>query len=229
MLSLSLSVILSEKIPRLTRIREEMNIPIVDFPKLKSPFIRKRNDAGDYVVTPEIEPGYEWLFDNGVVAVDKLHGTNISINVTDKMLDCIDNRTTRMMMCGMIPMTGNSCKFLIGVMNAANRWQLEDGCHFGELIGPDINGNLHGADEYLFVPFHYLRSKCQWHSWVKNQYPKDFDSISEWFKELPSLFSKRIYDKDVLAEGLIFYHPDGRMCKLRRDMFEWYKGERHKE
>ena len=35
--------------------------------------------------------------------------------------------------------------------------------------------------------------------------------------------------EDIKAEGLVFYHPDGkRMAKLRRDMFDWYKGDRHK-
>lgn len=206
-----------------------MTPPIIDFPKIKSPFIRKNNEKGDYVVTSEIEPGYEWIFDKGVTAVDKLHGTNICVNISDKHLDSIDNRSTRVMQNGTIPTKGNVTKFIVGVMNACNRWSIEDGKYYGELIGPDINGNLHSTPEYLFVPFNYLRSKCHWHSWVQNKYPKDFNSISEWFKELPSLLSKRLFDKNVLAEGLIFYHADGRMAKLRRDMFDWYKGERHKE
>lgn len=201
-----------------------MNIPIIDFPKLKSPFIRHEGK-----VTPEFEPGYEWLYDRGVCAVDKLHGTNICVHVSDGELDAIDNRDTRIIQNGTITLKGNGLKFLTGVINAAQRWKLEDGHHYGELIGPDINSNLHGASDYLFVPFNYLRNKCHWHSWVQNKYPKDFNSISEWFKELPSLFSKRIYGKDVLAEGLVFYHPDGRMCKLRRDMYEWYSGEKHKQ
>ena len=46
---------------------------IVDFKKIKSPFIRAHNERGEYIVTPEIEPGYEWIFEDGVRAVDKLH------------------------------------------------------------------------------------------------------------------------------------------------------------
>jgi hypothetical protein len=31
------------------------------------------------------------------------------------------------------------------------------------------------------------------------------------------------------VEGIVFTHPDGRMAKIRKDMFEWFKGKRHKE
>ena len=36
---------------------------INDMPKLESPFVRK-DIAGRYLVTPEIAPGYEWVFDD---------------------------------------------------------------------------------------------------------------------------------------------------------------------
>lgn len=203
---------------------------VKDFPKLKSPFIRATNEKGDWCVTDKIEPGYEWIFEKGVRAVDKLHGTNICVNIQGGVLETIDNRTSRVITSCNIPIKGNSSKFLIGVMNACDRgWLTEDGVYYGELIGPDINKNLHKTDQYLFVPFNYLSEKYHWHSWIQNKYPKDFNSISEWFKELPSLFSERIFKEKVLAEGLVFYHPDGRMAKLRRDMFDWFKGERHKE
>ena len=35
-------------------------------------------------------------------------------------------------------------------------------------------------------------------------------------------------DKEGFVEGVVFTHPDGRMAKLRIDMFDWYKGPRHK-
>ncbi|MBI2151707.1 hypothetical protein HYU21_03225, partial [Candidatus Woesearchaeota archaeon] len=49
---------------------------IKDMDKLDSPFIRKEID-GEYIVTPEITPGLEWVFtDDKVMAIEKLHGTN---------------------------------------------------------------------------------------------------------------------------------------------------------
>ena len=29
-------------------------------------------------------------------------------------------------------------------------------------------------------------------------------------------------DRNGYVEGIVFTHPDGRMAKLRKDMFEWY-------
>jgi hypothetical protein len=50
-------------------------VKINDFPKLESPFQRE-NKNGEYVVTPNINPGYEWVFNDveNVKAVEKLHG-----------------------------------------------------------------------------------------------------------------------------------------------------------
>lgn len=206
---------------------------IIDFQKIKSPFVRKHNEKGDYVVTPEIEPGYEWIFENGVRAVDKLHGTNICVHFKEGKVVAIDNRTTRILQ-EPIEISGKNegakNRFILGILNSSERGWLE---HFdteavyGELIGPAINTNLHETPYPLFVPFSYLYDRCHWRSWVNNKYPKTFDSISEWFKSLNSLFTDRVFKKQVLAEGLVFYHPDGRMAKLRRDMYDWYEGPRH--
>jgi len=45
------------------------------FPKIHSPFKRKENEDGEYVVYDEVNDGYEWVFQNDdVLAVEKLHG-----------------------------------------------------------------------------------------------------------------------------------------------------------
>ena len=43
---------------------------------------------------------------------------------------------------------------------------------------------------------------------------------------LPYLRQKGITQ---FAEGVVFYSQEGRMAKLRRDMFDWFKGRSHKE
>lgn len=199
---------------------------IINFPKIKSPFVRKRI-RGRYLVTPEIEEGYEWVFeDSGVMAVDKLHGTNLCVIVKDGALQSIDNRDTRVVSSPAIStkMNPHESRMVQGIIKAIEKGHIkEDGRVYGELIGPTINGNLHGVSFPTFVPFYYLLAKCHWRSWVKNEYPKDFDSISAWFRELPSLYSQRCGEPGG-AEGLVFYHPDRRrLAKLRRDMFEWYE------
>lgn len=207
--------------------------PVVDFPKIKSPFKRTHNKRGEYVVTPEIDPEYAWIFEDGVRAVDKLHGTNICVHFKNGHVAAIDNRATRILQEPIeihAKNEGNRSRFLLGILHAAERGWLEsfvEGPVYGELISPDINTNLHETITPLFVPFSYLYDKCHWKSWINNKYPKTYESMSEWFKTLISLFTERVFKKQVLAEGLIFCHPDGRKAKLRRDMFDWYEGPRH--
>src|SRR3989304_125323 len=68
---------------------------ILDMPKLDSPFIR-RIIGGNYVVTPEINPDYQWVFDDDtVIASEKLHGTNVSIVIQEGAVVSVWNRTER--------------------------------------------------------------------------------------------------------------------------------------
>ena len=195
---------------------------IKDMPKLQSPFVREFNDKHEYVVIDEINPGYEWVFeDPEVIAVEKLDGTNVSIIINENNITDVFNRTAR------IPFINKGKQFIIeGVQNAYERGYLKflpNGQHFGEVIGPKLQKNPYKLDKHLFIPFSKLQKEYKYKSWGK--YPKDFESISEWFKNLKPLFGRK-YNSDYV-EGIVFTHPDGRMAKLRRDMFDWYKGKRH--
>lgn len=203
-------------------------------PKLQSPFVRKLID-GNYIVTDEVTEGYEWVFeDDTVMVIEKLHGTNVSIVIQDGVIIAIYNRTER------IPFFNKGKKFIIdGLLNSfENRYidKLLDGQHFGELIGPKVNGNPYNLDKHLWIPFETFGQKhLLYKSWGK--YPKDFNTISDWFKELMPLYNLMNSDKTMtkeerynqFVEGVVFTHPDGRMAKLRCDMFSWFKGKRHKQ
>ena len=199
-------------------------VEIKDMPKLKSPFVRKVID-GQYVVTDEIEYGYDWVFkDDTVMAIEKLHGTNVSIQITDGVIVGIWNRTER------LPFFNKGKQHIImGILNSFGKGYMEfmgDGQHFGELIGPKVNANPYNLKEHIWIPFEtYGQKHLRYKSWGK--YPKDFKTISEWFKELMPLFMIRRGDKEGFVEGIVFTHPDGRMAKLRCDMFDWFKGKRH--
>lgn len=191
---------------------------IEDMPKIECPFIRKEID-GKYLVIDKINTGYEWVFeDEEVMAIEKLDGTNVSIVIVEGVVTQVYNRTER------IPFINKGKKWIIeGLLNSKERGYLEflgDGQHFGELIGPKVNGNPYRLDEHLWIPF---KTFCQKHlrykSWGK--YPKDFQTISEWFKELIPLYSLMKGERGFV-EGIVFTHPDGRLAKLRRDMFDWY-------
>ena len=204
---------------------------IIDFPKIHSPFIREKKPRRQYLLTNEFEDGYSWLYDDGVIAVDKLNGTNICVYYDAGKITHISNRKQLVLTDNdsFFGLKGNNLLIAAGLLNSMKKGIFQipgaregSGRIYGELISPKINKNIHCVDSSYFIPFDYLKDKCHWHSWVQNKYPKNFESISEWFKELPSLFTKRFTGRDEPAEGLVFYHPDGKMCKLRRDMFEWY-------
>jgi len=209
------------------------NNTIQDFPKLHSPFIRKTiND--DYVVTPEIDPDYKWVFENpDVMAIDKIDGTCVSLIIKDNKISRVFNRTNEKFIFSIKGQTKWEGACMEGIAKAIQKgWlkNLKEHQIFGELIGEIFNGNRHQLKGHLFVPFEYLKTRCFWKSWVQNKYPKTYESISAWFKDgLTSLFNQRLGLPEIPAEGIVFYHPDGRKAKLRRDMFDWYTGHRHKE
>jgi hypothetical protein len=200
---------------------------IHDMPKIESPFVRKLIDKDTYVVTPEINPDYDWVFeDDSVMAIEKLDGTNVSILILEGVVTGCWNRTER------LPFFNKGKKHIIeGLLNSYERGYMEflgDGQHFGELVGPRVNGNPYKLKEHIWIPFETFAQKhLRYKSWGK--YPKTFESISEWFKDLMPLFALMKGDKEGFSEGVVFTHPDGRMAKLRKDMFSWFKGHRHKE
>lgn len=195
---------------------------INDMPKLDSPFVR----SGElHLVTPEINPGYEWVFDDELVTCqEKLDGTNVSIVVENGKVTRIFNRTNEMDILGDSPV-------MEAVRNSYKRGycNFTDGQYFGEAVGQRIQANPYKLDECLWLPFNtYFVKHLTYKTWGK--YPKDFETISAWFRDgLFPLFSASKGNKSGFVEGVVFHHPDGRMAKLRRDMFGWYKGVRHGE
>lgn len=178
-----------------------------------------------------IQPDYEYdirVKDNSNYFTNQIlvHNTNVSIVIQEGTVTQVYNRTER------IPFITKSKKWIIeGLLNSKERGYLEflgDGQFFGELIGEKVNGNPYKIEGHLWIPFDgfaqkHLKYKC----WGK--YPKTFESLSEWFKELMPLYTSMKGNRDGFVEGIVFTHLDtGQMAKLRRDMFSWYKEERHK-
>jgi hypothetical protein len=196
---------------------------IRDMPKLDSPFLRE-SVGGSRLVTPQVAPGFEWVFEDAEVrAIEKLDGTNVSVVVEGGKVVQIWNRLN--------PIT----EFLGGsaivdcVMHSIEKGFLPktDGQHFGEAVGEKIQANPLDLPR-LWIPFELAFERLKYNSWGK--YPKNYDSISKWFQnDLFSIARRKLAKRedDVFAEGVVFVHPKGRMAKLRRDMFDWYKGRRH--
>jgi hypothetical protein len=196
---------------------------ILDFPKLESPFVRKEIN-GEFLVTPEIDPDYKWVFeDESVTCQEKLDGTNVSIVIEHGKIVRVFNRTNDMDLW-------SDCPVINAVRTSYNRGycKFTDGQYFGEAIGEKIQSNRYKIQGNLWLPYStYFVKHLTYKSWGK--YPKDFETISNWFKEIIPLYAMSKGDKDGFVEGVVFHHPDGRMAKLRKDMFEWFKGARHKD
>jgi hypothetical protein len=205
-------------------------IEIRDMPKLESPFAREMNAKGEYVVTPKITEGYGWVFtDDEVLATEKLDGTDISIVIKNRQIVAVYNRTHD------LPFFEKGKYHVFhGILNALEKGYItidNEGQFFGELIGPKVNGNPLKLDDHIWLPFQeYVWPHLAYKSF--NKYPKSFDGISKWFKEdLFSLYYRKVHaGAKEPAEGIVFVKPStGQMAKLRRDMFDWYAGQRHKE
>ena len=207
----------------------DTNIKVMDMPKLESPFIRKIID-GNYIVTPEINPDYQWVFDDkNVACMEKLDGTNVSIIIKNHEIVSIWNRTKR------IPFFCRGKKMIVeGVLESFHRGycDLHDGQHFGELIGTKLAKNPMQVDGHLWIPFKsFGMKKMVYKSWHK--YPKTYEGIRKWFMNpideggIFSLFARRRGLK-IQPEGIVFHNLEtGQMCKIRRDMFDFYDGKRH--
>ena len=116
---------------------------IKDFPKLQSPFVRKIID-GNYIATPEINPDYQWVFEDGVRAVTKIDGTNVCIRIEKGRIDRVFNRTIEKFIFS-VTQTKWEGACMEGCAKAIQREWLkkEDGNYYGELIGEIFNGNPH--------------------------------------------------------------------------------------
>jgi len=246
----------------------EIDIP-KRFQKIRCPYHRSENSQGDYVVDPGgffigTQTDFEWVFNRAdeVEAIEKLDGTNMAVYVEHKHGTwSVTEAATRMgnrKMNRLLPLGPKTNHHYVAraIQNSVRRGYVDliadehgEGWYFGEAVGPKFQGNPHRLDEHLFVPFDWLRDKCEYQSY--GQHPANRDAIRDWFRGedngLFSLFASRMHGQDLDAsrpqngtfvEGLIMVHPDfdGRICpsdltvgndgqsvkelaKIRRDMF----------
>ncbi len=216
-----------------------------DFPKVECPYVRKIFNINKdnfkkhgsslklrspevYLVTPEINPGYEWVFnDPETIAVEKLDGTNVKIKTQNGRLIALQNRKN--IIDPLLILAGKA--FLVeGMFMAIQKGYVEDNKEqAGEIIGPKLQNNPYELDTHLWYPFEKSINHLKYKSF--HQHERTFENLSFWFQNhLKSLFhSKKVgMENASFAEGVIFYNLKRRaenktyMAKLRRDMFDWF-------
>jgi len=216
---------------------------MTNFPKLHCPFIRKdfKVDRKDwekhgkklqlrrpeaYLVIDEVNPGYEWCFDDpDTFAVEKLDGSNVKLKTKKGRLVGIQNR---MNVIDPLQIVKGQAHYLDGVFQSVGKGYVKlDGEHAGELIGPKLQGNPYRLTNHLWYPFDRSIKYLRYNSFDKHD--RTFENWSSWFENyLFSRFSTKRGDHGIFAEGIILYNLKRKAekklwrAKLRRDMFAWY-------
>ena len=177
--------------------------------KMKTLFLKDKTNLSR--VTNVLDPDCEWVYDKGVEASRKLDGTACAL-FNGAFYKRWDNKKNKPIPEGSIEcqeadkITGHHPYWVLcDRSNPAEKWHWEafdrmrgnepDGTF--ELIGPRINGNPEKATTHILVR-HGLIDKY------------DVDEVLNDVKGF-------LEDKDI--EGIVFKHPDGRMCKIRKKDF----------
>jgi len=226
-----------------------MKVMMSDFPKIHCPFIRKdfKVDRDDwkkhgrklqlrrpeaYLVVDEINPGYEWCFeDPETFAVEKLDGSNVKVKTEKGRLIAIQNRKN---IIDPLQIVKGQTHYLEGIFQSVGKGYVAmEGEHAGELIGPKLQGNPYRLTTHLWYPFERTIKYLRYNSF--DEHERSFDNWSSWFeKYLFSRFSTKRGDKDIFAEGIIIYNLKRKAekktwrAKLRRDMFSWHYSDKVK-
>lgn len=224
-----------------------------DMPKLESPFERELINK-KYVCIPKIKEDFRWIFTDEAIAVEKLDGTNTSLWIRSGKPFAIMNRTNFIDIWDKRNLRFIEGITEAIDRNYVVPELCNDGPQFGELLGPKIQRNPYQLEKHIFLPLNYLREHYYYKFW--NEFVSQFhaisdekmifDEVSNLFKGLWSLYKrKRGMGSDVndvnenttfeglAAEGIVFYRKGYEndytsCCKLRRDMFDWFKGRGHK-
>jgi len=183
----------------------------------KIPTLFQRNEDG--LVRDELTPGTEWVANaegwatrmwNGTCCLirgGKLYKRN-TINIHKGKAPA-----NFLPACDPDPATGKQPGWVPVGVGPENKWHKEafehldttltniDGTY--ELCGPKIEGNKQGYDKHVLK----RHGSVTYH----NNVPRTFDELPKWFK------TQRLLRRYI--EGLVWYHSDGRMAKIKQKDF----------
>lgn len=173
----------------------------------------KKNPDNLALVTTEVDPENAWALTEGI-ATRKFDGTAAAI-IDGRLYKRYDAKRGKTPPAGSIPCqepdpisghwphwvlcyeTAKEDKYFFeGLQNAFSGRNTIDGTY--ELVGPRINGGKEKDFDRQVLVKHG--------SEILNIHPRVYDSIKTYLSLL-----------DI--EGIVFHHPDGRMCKIRKADF----------
>lgn len=174
----------------------------------------KKDPADLSRVINEVNPENSWVFtDHGVKAIRKWDGTACAV-IGGELYKRYDVKKGKSVPDGAIPcqepdsVTGHWPHWVkCDRNNPADQYHFEGFEDFGgipadgtyELCGPKVQGNPEGFYAHTLVS-HNLPNLCLY------KQDLNFECLRDLIDRLP-------------YEGMVFHHPDGRMCKLRKSDF----------
>ncbi len=181
--------------------------------KMPCLFVRNFFDKRSFEITREVTKGCEWVINGEGIASIKRDGTACAV-INGNLYRRYDAKAGKKPPVGAIPCDpepdtitkhwphwvlvdkeDSGSKYHI---DALSRASLLDGTY--ELIGPKINGNPENFAEHSFIR----------HGAEVIEVPRDFDELKEFLLNFD-------------FEGVVFSHPDGRKCKIRKDDFGYVR------
>jgi hypothetical protein len=177
--------------------------------KIPCLFVRVFDGPRKSTLTDEITFGCEWVMSGEGTASRKWDGTACTV-IDGRLYKRYDAKAGKMPPVNGIPcqdpdpITGHWPHWIpIDYATSNDRWHIEawgrevsfaDGTY--ELVGPKINGNPEQRAEHVLIR----------HGADVMDVPRTKDGI-------------RVFLESNRIEGIVFAHPDGRMCKIRRADF----------
>lgn len=169
----------------------------------------KKNPENLGRVINEINPENEWVFNGEGIATRKFDGTAAAI-INGELYKRYDVKKGKQVPEGAIPcqepdeITGHWPHWVKCSDNKEDKYFFEgfansvgapDGTY--ELVGPKVQGNPEGLDKHYLI-----QHGCN----IIKILDLSFDGLREYLSK-----------HDI--EGIVFHHPDGRMCKIRKSDF----------
>ena len=185
----------------------------------KIPTMFQRSQENRWLVIPVITPGCEWVTDGEGYTFEKLDGMNVRITVRNGdavRLEKRRNPSKPQKRAGIldpwyVDTMADEDKHLYTAYRNTITGLWPDGEHCCEAIGPKIQGNPLDLAEPTCVPVD-LRATPDNALDVPRK-PKD---LCVYVEDMTSVFTGT---RRVLAEGIVFHHPDGRRAKIKRKDF----------
>lgn len=194
--------------------------------KMPCLFVRDFLPGGGFTITQRVTLGCEWVLSGEGTGSRKWDGTAVLVK-GGKVYARYDAKKGKAPPAGAIPCTPEPDAITghwphwVEATRPEDKWIAQahansagfisgdpDGTTY-EAIGPKINGNPEGMPRHILMRHSDARDAV----WFRGEASSRGGGYTRSLEGIRSMLEQ------WRAEGIVFHHPDGRMCKIRRDDF----------